>query len=86
MKIGCHGNLHTKIAAIFVICDCVTQKSLAISETRKGSAALGFKVATENRLRFAIRAAISRPKAPPFCRISGDLAPSTWKSLAIVRF
>ena len=37
-------------------------------------------------LRF--RAAISEPKTPSFCGISGDLAPSTRKSLAIaiVRF
>ena len=37
-------------------------------------------------LRF--QAAISKPKTPSFCRISGDLAPSTRKSLAIaiVRF
>ena len=37
-------------------------------------------------LRF--RAAISEPETPSFCRISGDLAPSTRKSLAIaiVRF
>ena len=43
-----------------------------------------WKVASD--LRF--RAAISEPKTPSFCRISGDLAPSTWKSLAIaiVRF
>ena len=43
-----------------------------------------WKVASD--LRF--RAAISEPKTPSFCRISGDLAPSTRKSLAIaiVRF
>ena len=43
-----------------------------------------WKVASD--LRF--RAAISEPKAPSFCGISGDLAPSTRKSLAIaiVRF
>ena len=43
-----------------------------------------WKVASD--LRF--RAAISEPKTPSFCGISGDLAPSTWKSLAIaiVRF
>ena len=43
-----------------------------------------WKVASD--LRF--RAAISEPKAPSFCGISGDLAPSTQKSLAIaiVRF
>ena len=43
-----------------------------------------WKVASD--LRF--RAAISEPKIPSFCGISGDLAPSTRKSLAIaiVRF
>ena len=43
-----------------------------------------WKVASD--LRF--RAAISEPKTPSFCGISGDLAQSTWKSLAIaiVRF
>ena len=43
-----------------------------------------WKVASD--LRF--RAAISGPKTPSFCRISGDLAPSTRRSLAIaiVRF
>ena len=43
-----------------------------------------WKVASD--LRF--RAAISEPKTPSLCRISGDLAPSTRKSLAIaiVRF
>ena len=43
-----------------------------------------WKVASE--LRF--RAAISEPEAPSFCGISGDLAPSTRRSLAIaiVRF
>ena len=43
-----------------------------------------WKVASD--LRF--QAAISERKTPSFCRISGDLAPSTQKSLAIaiVRF
>ena len=43
-----------------------------------------WKVASD--LRF--RAAISEPKTPSCCGISGDLAPSTQKSLAIaiVRF
>ena len=47
-------------------------------------ARLNFKVASD--LRF--RAAISEPKTPSFCGISGDLDPSTRKSLAIaiVRF
>ena len=45
---------------------------------------LRWKVASD--LRF--RAAISEPQTPSFCGISGDLAPSTRKSLAIaiVRF
>ena len=45
---------------------------------------LRWKVASD--LRF--RAAISEPKTPSFCGISGDLAPSTRRSLAIaiVRF
>ena len=43
-----------------------------------------WKVASDVRF----RAAISEPKTPSCCRISGDLAPSTRKSLAIaiVRF
>ena len=54
-----------------------------------------WKVASDLRFRAAIvasdlrfRAAISEPKTPSFCGISGDLAQSTRKSLAIaiVRF
>ena len=41
-----------------------------------------WKVASD--LRF--RAAISQPKTPSFCGISGDLAPSTRKLLAIAIF
>ena len=45
--------LRTEIAAIFAICDCDAhrgpQKSLAISKTRKSSAALRFKGAMERR-------------------------------------
>ena len=43
-----------------------------------------WKVASDSRF----RAAFSEPKTPSFCRISGDLFPSTQKSLAIaiVRF
>ena len=61
------------------------------SETRESNAALRFKGAMElikvaSDLRF--RAAISEPKAPSFCGISGDLALSMRESLviAIVRF
>ena len=63
-------------------------RNRAISERRESNAhcdlRLRWKVASD--LRF--RAAISEPKIPSFCGISGDLAPSTQKSLAIaiVRF
>ena len=63
---------------------------ISIYLSRQGKAMLHcdlrvrWKVASD--LRF--RAAISEPKTPSFCGISGDLAPSTRKSLAIaiVRF
>ena len=47
---------------------------------------LGVRWKVTSDLRF--RVAISQPKTPSFCGISGDLAPSTRKSLAIaiVRF
>ena len=64
-------------------CDCEAhrgpQQSLAISETLHCDLGVRWKVASD--LRF--RAAISEPETPSFCRISGDLAPSTRKSLAI---
>ena len=58
-----------------------------MSETRESNAAMRFKGAmVASELRF--QAAISEPQTPSFCGISGDLAPSTQKSLAIaiVRF
>ena len=63
------------------------QKALAISKTRK-QCCMRFKGAMESRRRLRFRAAISEPETPSFCGISGDLAPSTRKSLAIaiVRF
>ena len=60
------------------------QKSLAISETLYCDLRVRWKVASD--LRF--RVAISEAKTPSFFGISGDLAPSTRRSLAIaiVRF
>ena len=76
----------------FAICDCNahrgTQKSQRFPRQEKAmlhcDLRARWKVASD--LRF--RAAISEPKTPYFCGISGDLAPSTQKSLAIaiVRF
>ena len=61
-------------------------RNRAISETRESNAALRLKKSLAI-CDFGL-AAISEPKAPSFCGISGDLAPSTRKSLAIaiVRF
>ena len=63
--------------ASFAICDCDAhrgpQKSLAISKTLHRDLRVRWKVASD--LRF--RVAISESKSPSFCRISGDLAPST---------
>ena len=82
----------TEIAAIFAICDCDAhcrpQKSQRFRKQEKAmlhcDLRARWKIASD--LRF--RAAISEPKTHSFCRISGDLAPSTRKSLAIamVRF
>ena len=73
----------TEIAAIFAICDCDAhrrpQKLLAISETLHCDLRVLWKVASD--LRF--RVAISEAETLSFCRISGDLAPSALKSLAI---
>ena len=69
-------------------CDCGAhrgpQKSLVLFETLHCDLRVRWKVASD--LRF--RAAIAEPKTARFCRISGDLAPSTRKTLAIaiVRF
>ena len=63
-------------------------RNRAISETRESNDALRFRGAMEVASDLRFRAAISEPKTPSFCRISGDLAPSTRKSLgiAIARF
>ena len=56
-----------------------TQKTLAISEPLHCGLRVRWKVASD--LRF--RVAMSEPETPSFCGISGDLASSTRKSLAI---
>ena len=76
----------------FAICDCDAhrgpQKSLRFPRQEKAmlhcDLRLRWKVASDWRF----RAAISEPKTPSLCGMSGDLAPSTRKSLAIaiVRF
>ena len=75
-----------------MICDCDAhrgpQKSQRFPRQEKAmphcDSRVRWKVASD--LRF--RAAISEPKTPFFCGISGDLAPSTQKllAIAIVRF
>ena len=55
-------------------------KSLAISKTLHCDSSVRWKVASD--LRF--RVAISEAETPSFSGISGKLAPSTWKSVAIV--
>ena len=71
----------------FCDCDCDAhrgpQKSLAFlkQETAMMHCDLRVRWKVASDLRF--RAAISEPKTPSLCGISGDLAPSTRKSLAI---
>ena len=81
-----------KSQRFFEICDCDAhrrpQKSQRFPRQEKAmlhsDLRVRWKVASD--LRF--RAAISEPKTPSFCGSSGDLAPSTRKSLAsaIARF
>ena len=63
-------------------------RNRAISETRKAMLRCDLRVRWKVASDLRFRAAISEPKTPSFCGISGDLAPSTRKSLAIaiVRF
>ena len=72
---------------VFAICDFDAhrgpQKSLAISETRKAMPQCDLRVRWKVASDLRFRAAISEPKTPSFCGISGDLAPSTRKSLAV---
>ena len=62
--------------------------SIHPSETRLSNAACDLRVRWKAASDLRFRAAISEPKTPSCCGISGDLAPSTQKSLAIaaVRF
>ena len=83
---------HRNRGVFFAICDCDAHRKPQKSQRfpRQDKAMLHcdlrvrWKVASD--LRF--RAAISEPKTPSFCGISGNLAPSTRRSLAIaiVRF
>ena len=81
-----------EIAAIFAIYDCDahrgSQKSQRFPRQDKAMPHCDLRVRWKVASNLRFRAAISEPKAPSFCRISGDLAPSTRKSLAIaiVRF
>ena len=69
-------------------CPSRTPEIAAMSETRESNAAWRFKGAMEVASGLRFQAAISEPQHPSCCGISGDLAPSTRKSLAIaiVRF
>ena len=64
-------------------CPIADPRNRAISETRDSNDALRFKVRWKVASDLRFRAAISEPKTPSRCGISGDLAPSTRKSLAI---
>ena len=83
---------HTEIAAIFAICDCDAhrgpQKSQRFPRREKAMLHCDLRVRWKVASDLRFRAAISEPKTHSFCGISGDLAPSTRKSLAIaiVRF
>ena len=87
-----HIFMRTEIAAIFAICDCDAhrgpQKSQRFPRQEKAMLHCDLRVRWKVASDLRFRAAISEPKAPSFCGISGDLAPSTRKSLAIaiVRF
>ena len=82
----------TEIAAIFAICDCDThrgpQKSQRFPRQEKAMLRCDLRVRWKVASDLRFRAATSEAKTPDFCRISGDLVPSTRKSLAIaiVRF
>ena len=67
---------------------CRPQKSLRFPRQEKAMLHCDLRVRWKVTSDLRFRAAISGPKTPSSCRISGDLAPSTRKSLAIaiVRF
>ena len=77
---------------MFAICDCDAhrgpQKSERFPKQEKAMLHCDLRVRWKVASNLRFRAAISEPKTPSFCRMSGDLAPSTRKSLAIaiVRF
>ena len=82
----------TEIAAIFAICDCDAhrgpQKLHRFPRQEKAMLHCDLRMRCKVASDLRFRAAMSEPKTASFCRISGDLAPSTRKSLAIaiVRF
>ena len=69
-------------------CPSRTPRNRSISETREAMPHCDLRVRWKVASDLRFRAAISESKTPSFCEISGDLAPSTRKSLAIaiVRF
>ena len=77
----------TEIAAISAICDCDAhrgpQKSQRFPKQEKAMLHCDLRVRWKVASDLRFQAAISEPKPPYFCRNSGDLAPSTRKSLAI---
>ena len=79
-------------AAIFAICDCDAHRGPQKLQRfpRREQAMLHFDLSVRWKVASDLRSqtATSEPKTLSFCRISGDLAPSTRKSLAIaiVRF
>ena len=79
-----------KSQRIFAICDCDAhrgpEKSQRFPRQEKEMLHCDLRVRWKVASDLRFRAAISEPKTSSFCRISDDLAPSTWKSLAIVRF
>ena len=74
----------------FAICDAHRgpQKSQRFPREEKAMLHCDLRVQWKVASDLRFRAAISEPQTPSFCGISGDLAPSTRKSLAItiVRF
>ena len=77
----------TEIAAILAICDCDAHRgpqNRSDFQDKRNQCCIAIwgcdgKVASDSRFRIAM----SEPETPSFCGISGDLAHSTRKSLAI---
>ena len=86
------GLAHRNRSDLCDFCDCDAhrgpQKSQRFPRQEKAMLHCDLRVRWKVARDLRFRAAISEPKTPSFCGISGDLAPSTRKSLAIaiVRF